>query len=260
MDTNQEQEPGGFIPDALPSPAPTTASFSSSSSSSPLPHPRQHPLRAGSQKEEAARRYIEGKLLHISRRYTKKFQPQEEGDIVHGYESMREPAKDLGEVLDVLWLSGTPGLQVPYLLSIALTVTIYLPAFPPAPGATFGLLRKLDHAFSSLLKGEDIVTGERLPGFEFGKKAGFSKTDMVRCKSLVEATRVLVVEVMNKEPEPETEMEDETGHETDVSMGMESSIWDDDGHNMDVARVYEATIVQLGELLNGPDYDPGGST
>ena len=124
MDINQEQESGGFIPDALPSPAP---SFSSSSSSSLLPHPRQHPLRAGSQKEEAARRYIEGKLLHISRRYTKKFQPQEEGDTVHGYESMREPAKDLGEVLDVLWLSGTRKSIYLYIyLSIYLYIYIYM--------------------------------------------------------------------------------------------------------------------------------------
>jgi hypothetical protein len=100
-------EPGGFIPQTLPSPAPSHAS--SRSTASNLPHPRSHPLRAGSAKEDAARRYVEGRLLHISRRYTKKFQPPEENekDDVKGYVSMSEVAKDLGEIVDVVWLSGT---------------------------------------------------------------------------------------------------------------------------------------------------------
>jgi hypothetical protein len=105
MDETAIQEPGGFLPQSLPSPAPSNASQSSTASN--LPHPRSHPLRAGSAKEEAARRYVERRLLHISRRYTKKFQPPEQGEEVHGYESMTEAAKDLGEVIDVLWLSGT---------------------------------------------------------------------------------------------------------------------------------------------------------
>jgi hypothetical protein len=46
-------------------------------------------------------------LLHISRRYTKKFQPKEENEGVSGYESMVDVSRDLGEVVDVLWLSGT---------------------------------------------------------------------------------------------------------------------------------------------------------
>jgi hypothetical protein len=100
-------EPGGFLPPALPSPAPSNTSNNSTRSN--LPHPRSHPLRAGSAKEDAARRYVEGRLLHISRRYTKKFQPVEEsvtGDV-KGYETMSQVAKDLGEIVDVVWLSGT---------------------------------------------------------------------------------------------------------------------------------------------------------
>jgi hypothetical protein len=45
--------------------------------------------------------------MHISRRYTKKFQPLVEGESVGGYESMGQACKDLSEVVDVLWLSGT---------------------------------------------------------------------------------------------------------------------------------------------------------
>jgi len=151
------------------------------------------------------------------------------------------------------------------LLNIALAVTSYLPAFPAAPKATFGLLRKLDHAFASLLIGEDTVTSEILPGFATGKRAGMSRTDMVRCKSLVNETRVLIVEVMSKgEVEAEDESITESGTETDaMSIDMESA-WDadEDKHNMDVARVYEKTILQLGELLEnktGYDADSGQS-
>jgi hypothetical protein len=156
-------------------------------------------------------------------------------------------------------------LQIPYLLNIALAVTIYLPSFPAAPKATFALLRKLDHAFASLLIGEDNVTGEILPGFEGGRRRGMSMTDMVRCKSLVESTRVLIVQVMSGEVEEEEDEVDgsQSGVETETDVDMDAeSAWDEDeeGHNMDVARVYEGTIVQLGKLLDGETgYDPGSN-
>jgi len=151
-------------------------------------------------------------------------------------------------------------LQVPYLLNIALAVSDYLDSFPAAPKATFALIRKLDHAFSSLLMGEDSITGEILPGFKSGKSAGLSRTDMVRIKSLVESTRVLIVEVMSKEIEDEPE-EDETGAETDnMSMDLDENGDDDDdeSHHMDIAKVYEDTMMQLGVLLAGQTaYDAG---
>lgn len=107
MTEQSNTEPGGFIIPSLPSPAPSHASTNSTSSN--LPHPRTHPLKAGSKKEDAARRYVEGRLLHISRRYAKKFQPENENGQtdLKGYISMSEVAKDLGEVVDIVWLSGT---------------------------------------------------------------------------------------------------------------------------------------------------------
>jgi len=139
---------------------------------------------------------------------------------------------------------------------VALSVTSYLPAFAPSPTATFKLLKKLDHAFASLLKGEDSETGELLPGFETGKRAGMSRTDMVRCKSLVESTRVLIVDVMSQNPEVEKDGNEESGTETDA-MSVDGKFYGvEDEHDMDVARVYEETIVQLGELL-GNAFDTG---
>ncbi len=83
-----------------------------------------------------------------------------------------------------------------------------------------------------------------------------SKTDMVRCKSLVEQTRVLIVDVMSKEPDPDDDDGDETeitltGEDTDMDAPPRVGIWEEDDErlHMDVARVYEKTLVALGEAL-----------
>lgn len=88
-------------------------------------------------------------------------------------------------------------------------------------------------------------------------RAGMSTTDMVRCRSSVEQTRLIIVEVLSKEPDEDDEMElAETESDTVTGNDTENedtigSAWDDDddGLYMDVARVYEHTIVQLGERL-----------
>ncbi|CZT41567.1 uncharacterized protein RSE6_01319 [Rhynchosporium secalis] len=257
MAESPSQEAGGFLLQSLPSPAPSN--FSTSSTASNLPHPRSNPLKPGSAKEDAARRYVEARLLNVSRRYAKKFQPMEEGDEIKGYVSMSEVAKDLGDIVDVVWLSGTPSLQIPYLLNVALAVNTNITAFPASPKATFALIRKLDHAFSSLLKGEDSLTGDILPGFSGGKKAGLSKTDMVRTKGLVDSMRVLIVDVMGKEIE--NEVNDESGMETETDG--EASPWDvyaDGRWEMDIARVYELTVVELGTLLDSETFNVSAST
>ncbi|KAK8079058.1 meiotic recombination protein DMC1 [Apiospora phragmitis] len=192
---------GGFVPPTLPSPAPSTAS---SRAAAGLPHPRSKPLVPGSRKEDYARKYAESRLLHISRRYVKKHGIPNPADTVKGYDSFEEVCHDLEEVIFVLWFSGTPSIQVPYLLNIALAVTDYIEAFDPAPTATFLLLKKLDHCFASLLAGKDIRSGETLPGFEQNTRKGMTKTDMVRCKSLAEQTRLLIALVM-KAKKPHTE-------------------------------------------------------
>jgi hypothetical protein len=154
-------------------------------------------------------------------------------------------------------------------MNIALAVTTYLSAFPPEPQPTFALLRKLDHAFASLLQGADTETGETLPGFEAGKAAGLSKTDMVRCRSLVEATRVQIVDIMKPEIKSHHRLPLGTGNENDEDIDMdgpsydcESNWIDDDGddesYSMDIARVYQETIVQLGDALaTNATYDIG---
>ncbi|KAK1983141.1 meiotic recombination protein DMC1 [Colletotrichum cereale] len=266
-DASQPPEPGGFFPSqTLPSPAPSSASARLSAL---LPHPRARSLRPGSNKEETVRRYVEERLATVNRRYVKKHGNPEPGDQVVGYKTFAELCKDLHGVIDVLWLSGTPSIQIPFLLNIASDFTQWIDAFPPSPKATFSILKKLDHCFASILTGRDIETKDALPGFENGMRAGMSTTDMVRCRSSVEQTRLVIVEVLSKEPDEDSDTE-ETKSETDVTMGNDTEnddtvdpVWDgdDDGFYMDAARVYEHTIVQLGERLGdvfGPAV-PGAS-
>ncbi|KAK2043214.1 meiotic recombination protein DMC1 [Colletotrichum somersetense] len=266
-DAPQPPEPGGFFPSqTLPSPAPSSTSARTSAL---LPHPRAKPLRPGSNKEETVRRYVEERLGVVNRRYVKKHGNPEPGDQVVGYKTFAELCKDLHGVIDVLWLSGTPSMQIPFLLNIASDFTQWIDAFPPSPKATFSILKKLDHCFASLLTGRDIETNDTLPGFENGMRAGMSTTDMVRCRSSVEQTRLVIVKVLSKEPDEVDETE-ETESETDVTIGNDTEnddvvdpTWDgdDDGFYLDAARVYEHTIVQLGERLGdifGPAV-PGAS-
>lgn len=165
----------------------------------------------------------------------------------------------------LIWCIRTiAGLQIPFLLKMASDFTQYVRSFPPSSKASFDLLHKLDHCFASLLSGQDIETNETLPGFENGLRAGMTTTDMVRCRSLVEQTRVLMVEVMSsgEQEEEEEDDEDEDDDETDGDDGQETeraesydaggnSAWDidEDEMHLDAARIYEKTIVQLGRRL-----------
>lgn len=105
-----------------------------------------------------------------------------------------------------------------------------------------------------------MASEEPLPGFDNGLRAGMTVTDMVRCRSLVEQTRVLMVDMMGGatgEGEDGGENEDDDGGgETDdgALRDWEAAAWDVDEErlHMDAARVYEQTIVQLGDRLGEP--------
>ncbi|KAI7378178.1 hypothetical protein KC328_g14026 [Hortaea werneckii] len=179
---------------------------------------------------------------------------------------MKEACRDIRELVDIIWISGTPGLQVPYLISLALLVGNLVTAMPPSPRSLFRLLGKLDHAFASLIQGRDVESGEVLPGFE-GRR-GVSGTENVRIRSLVERTRVGVVESFKR---GEFEFEGVDGEEDREGEGMDVEEDDDgglvlengdpnaeeeeeegDSFDMQLARVYDRTIQELGDSLEEP--------
>lgn len=236
-------------------------------------------------------RYVDQQLLHIQRRFAKRdpslgrggvremdeegrlieqlndpatekrLQQSDEWNDVQGYSSFGEAAKDVDELVAVIWITGTPALQVPYLINLALFVNTMIPAFPLAPRPLFRLLGKLDHAFASLIVGRDVATDETLPGFNTGR--GVSGTEKVRIKSLVERTRLCVVEVVNKgefdededdrEPSPEDADADgdlilDNDEPEDINV---DDVEDDDDWHMQISRVYDKTMVELGDSMEG---------
>lgn len=268
---------GGFLL------SPTPSSVASSAAVTTLPRPRGSPLRPGGSKESALIRHIDAQVLHVQRRVAKRSstsrrsaadhdeqaQNQEVVDAwpgdVKGYTSMREACHDLDELVDVVWISGTPGLQVPYLISIALLLATIVGGMPPTPKSLFQLLRKLDHAFASLLQGRDVETAEVLPGFEKKKKT-VSGTEKVRIRSLVERTRVEVMEAIKKGEFEREEMDaDYSMDDMDTRLDGELILEGDDHDQSDVddvdeagwetqlARVYDQTIVELGDSLEAPN-------
>lgn len=130
-------------------------------------------------------------------------------------------------------------------------VAEFLPCLPLSPRPTFHLLEKLDHAFASLLNGKDLDTGEHLPGFENGKTV--STTEKVRIMSAVKRTRLAVVQLMSDgDPEQEAD-EDETMDTDDDDEDMDDAGDDvEDEWDLDIGKVYERTIGELGDELTGP--------
>ncbi|KAL2864898.1 general transcription factor IIH subunit TFB6 family [Aspergillus lucknowensis] len=269
---------GGFMPPSVLSPTPSTSTVTPSR----LPKQRSHPLRAGSMKEATVINHVDKNILSINRRHAKKFssafeQPQRpsqtensapqsrrsgsgvgtggeteaETEKERGYESFKEVAHDIESLVDVLWVSGTPSLQVPYLISLAVLVNTYLPDYPFTAKATFRLLRKLDSFFASLIIGEDADTGQPLSGFE-GRRNIVSMTEKVRVKSIAETARVIVVETEEGRDPYDDEGEDEDESDDDEmdlevdgpGLGEAPGKWE-----METARVYEKTIQLLGDEL-----------
>ena len=142
-----------------------------------------------------------------------------------------------------------------------------MPAFSFSPRATFPLLKKLDLAFYALLRGVDTDANDQLPGFETGR-ATPSTTEQVRLRGIVQRTRVVVVEVAGKGGDSIQDMStvssvtEETADEDGDHNMTDMNYDDDDDHDtyeMDIARVYERTLVELNQNLQdsvgptGPD-------
>ena len=141
-------------------------------------------------------------------------------------------------------------LQTPYLLTLASLVIQYLPTFPSAPKVTFRLLDKFDLAFASLLQSRHVETGEPLPGFDGGR--AISVTDKVRLKSLVDRTRIVVTDVISRSG-GEIQVEELTDLETGDEMSIDESENGDgfDDLEMGITKVYDRTVVELGENMAG---------
>lgn len=146
-------------------------------------------------------------------------------------------------------------MQIPFLLNIALAVTDYMSSFDFVPKATIPLLQKLDCAFSSLMHGQDVTTGDPLPGFESGRR--ITVTEKIRLQGLVERTRVQLVDIAKRGgvEEYSSNMDYEATTTADESEATEGGLshysYPAAGEvDLDVARAYERTLADLSDSLD----------
>ncbi|OAL40564.1 hypothetical protein AYO20_00300 [Fonsecaea nubica] len=230
-------------PTSAASPAPSTASLGNRTSS--LPTPRSHRLQPGSQKEIALINYLDDRILKITRRYAKKFSHEGlERDDTPGYTTYDEFVADVDPLVDVVWISGTPTIQIPYLLSLAGLACNYLEAFPFST-SVFSLTSKIDQGFATLLQPPENNTFSATIPYQV------SMTEKVRIKSLIEETRVAAVNAASGSghdarihdlSETETEDDDKDAEEDDEQQ-QNMSI------SLGLSRIYKRTLEILGDSL-----------
>ncbi|KAK5048982.1 hypothetical protein LTR84_005404 [Exophiala bonariae] len=212
-----------------------------------------HPLRPGSQKEIALINYLDDKLLRITRRHAKKFSNERrDNDDTPGYTTYDEFATDIEPLIDIVWISGTPTIQIPYFLTLAGQICSYLEAFPFST-SFFPLAGKIDEGFASVLRAANNNSpGGSLP-------FNVSMTDKVRIKSLVEETRVAAVnaasasgyaasapaisEIDSEDDDDDTDMGDD-----DITVRTDEEL-DVLPISLRLSRVYKQTLEILGDSL-----------
>lgn len=115
----------------------------------------------------------------------------------------------------------------------------------------FRLLAKLDLAFASLILGRDLDSGAPLPMSSSGR--GVSTTEKVRIKGIIQSTRIAVVALMatdqRQEPEAETLVESSENLDDDMNLDEAPMVGQ---YDMDIAKVYDQTLIELGHTLGGP--------
>lgn len=242
--------------------APSVQTAPSVHRAAPLPQPRKHPLLPGGQKETSLIFYLDRALdnvgLKASNRNVVDLLPGEKP----GYKSFIQVVKDLDPLIDIVWVSSTPTLQLPYLISITVAAINCITMFSPLPRTTLNFFVKLDTAFAALLSGTDPDTGETLPGFKNDR--GISTTDKVRVKGIVERARATIVKhLVGEEGEEAPQVDrkaDRAGNAEDDLVHFEGFDNSDDSEDegeaykrdeRDVAYVFEKTIGELGDLLGG---------
>lgn len=243
---------GTHIENGLLSPAPSEVIYVPSDQ---LPTPRSRPLQSGSQKETSLINFIDGRILDITRRYAKSFAAdQSDRGIRSGYTSFDQVIADIDAVLDVVWISATPSIQVPYLLALAGHFRGYMHSFPFVT-TSFALARKFDLAFSRLLSASaDNPAMAHV----------ITPTEKVRIRSLAQETRYESIEVAVKSghsmrQEDQESDEDETEAETDATDNEEGR--SDQSVALSLGKVYEKTLEILGGDLSSlpppeSDQDP----
>ncbi|KAF2862113.1 hypothetical protein K470DRAFT_256381 [Piedraia hortae CBS 480.64] len=230
-----------------PTPSPSLASsVINSSVQCPLSTPRHKPLLSTSAKRSSLIRLLDERVQQIQR------------IIAIAITTHKTIFDDISRLLDIAWESNTPSILIPYSISLAGIVLDMVrggngeldmlnaqrtserdrdversnEVDGAPPGKTkrdekslLLILHKLDYIFASLIRGQDVASGDPLP-------EKISQTEKVRIRSLVLESRVAVVNYCGELEDGESDEEEE----------------------LDVGRVYELTLTEIGDGMERAEF------
>lgn len=207
-----------------------------------LPTPRTRPLPAGSAKLKSLIFYLDDKILHVNRRYAKSFAEDPENKSPQaGYTDFIQVIADIDSLVDVVWTSATPSIQIQYLLLLAGYFRSYMHSFS-FDTRSFVLARKFDMAFSTILQSAN--------------EDELNTTNKVRIRSLAQETRFEMIGVASKsglnvedsDSDDEPIFEDVTSN-TGMAIDLETNHKEDTTSQsiaLSLGKVYEKTLDILG--------------
>ncbi|KAL5604262.1 hypothetical protein BROUX41_002240 [Berkeleyomyces rouxiae] len=270
MDDSRFDKPGIWTPAILPEPAGLT---DTQHTSNPLPTefpvlkglPRQRhqPLREGFQQASFARRFVDACLMNIQQRNLRQLTDLLGGTTAAAegekaaYKSFAEVCEDADRIVNFLWYTGSPFLQIPYLFDLIVEFTELAETMGPAPIPTLIVLRKLDHVFASLTCQKNIATGEVVVGTD---SYSMTQTDIVRLQAIISEVRSKMWEKLNKAEPAEGISADEEDDDDDYDDDDLECTFDDKPAEVVDVPLPGVTAEQTQTSVDGSDWRPPKTT
>ncbi|KAJ5734148.1 hypothetical protein N7493_002934 [Penicillium malachiteum] len=202
---------------------------------------RSAPFPSGSYEENQIRGQLNSGLERIDLRLMK----ARLGIDIHTlptetrYLEFTDLSADVDRLVNILWISATPSIQIEGLLALAGITEEALSIFDFEPEPVLTILHKFDLIFVALCTCKHPVTQELLPGAVEGQSFA-TQTQQVRMRSLAEATRSKVFQVASFGSSDDSLEEEEEGNEDEDEDEDESSFW-----MMALTYIYERTLMSL---------------
>ncbi|CAI7640026.1 unnamed protein product [Penicillium palitans] len=217
-----------------------------------LPQQRSQPIPSGSEEETQLRGQISSGIERVTYRKMKSDMGMDAPDTPASerrYDSFKDLAADVEDLIDTLWASATPAIQTEALITLAGLTQTSLPAFPFDAPPTLNILHKLDSVFAALCTSMHPLTGAVLPGAQPGQSL-VTETQKVRIRSLAERTRYQVFSCLATSNE-RGNASNGYGDDEDEDSGDEV----DEPWMLEATRAYEKSLMLLAE--QDPDVEAG---
>ncbi|KAJ5893026.1 hypothetical protein N7504_009717 [Penicillium tannophilum] len=225
-----------------------------------LPEQRAEPLRPGSTEETQLRGRLSTGIERINYRHMKSEMGMDGSETRASekrFENFAQLAREVGSLVDSLWASATPSIQVEGLITLAGITEMALPTYKFDPEATLTILHKFDSIFAALCTGQHPVTKEPIPGAAADRPL-VTQTQKVRIRSLAEMTRYKIFSCLESSGSSSFSELNENGNVVydDEPLGADTPMqpW-----LMEAARVYDQTLMLLADQGEGDDLDGGFS-